>query len=221
MLVDEANVGQPRLSPRMPSPWNHWKVVRRTAPRFAGPPSEMQWVGGDPWFLSDLPVFHRPSSSLESSVGVTVENQLQILPRPSAPCENSPKRQSASPSRASDVVSRVDRVPSLAPRQRCPGCRRPHGSPPGWANPGRWCIWSRHSVPRLECSRADKRPLTSVHGAAPVYLRRVAEMAEESSNRQEVCRMLGLHHSTYYRWRTTAENLLQRGNPALLTLVSG
>jgi transposase InsO family protein len=41
----------------------------------------------------------------------------------------------------------------------------------------------------------------SVHDAVVVYRRRVVAVVEMSSNRRAACRQLGIHHSTFYRWR--------------------
>lgn len=41
----------------------------------------------------------------------------------------------------------------------------------------------------------------SVHDAALTYVRRLVELVEGSSNKRAACRQLGIHHSTFYRWR--------------------
>lgn len=44
----------------------------------------------------------------------------------------------------------------------------------------------------------------SVHDAVVVYRRRVVDLVEGSPNRRRACRELGIHHSTFYRWRNQA-----------------
>lgn len=41
----------------------------------------------------------------------------------------------------------------------------------------------------------------SVHDAVVEYRRRLVRLVEESGNRRAACRQLGIHHSTFYRWR--------------------
>ena len=41
----------------------------------------------------------------------------------------------------------------------------------------------------------------SVHDAALTYVRRLVDLVEGSSNKRAACRQLGIHHSTFYRWR--------------------
>lgn len=41
----------------------------------------------------------------------------------------------------------------------------------------------------------------NVHDAVVVYRRRVVALVEMSPNRRASCRQLGIHHSTFYRWR--------------------
>ena len=41
----------------------------------------------------------------------------------------------------------------------------------------------------------------NVHDAVVLYRRRVVELVEASTNRRVACQKLGIHHSTFYRWR--------------------
>src|SRR3970040_57338 len=44
-----------------------------------------------------------------------------------------------------------------------------------------------------------------VHDAVVLYRRRVVELVEGSENRRAACRQLGIHHSTFYRWRNKVD----------------
>lgn len=41
----------------------------------------------------------------------------------------------------------------------------------------------------------------SVHDAVVVYRKRIVGLVENSANKRLACRQLGIHHSTFYRWR--------------------
>ena len=41
----------------------------------------------------------------------------------------------------------------------------------------------------------------SVHDALLIYRKRVVDLVEGSPNRRAACHQLGIHHSTFYRWR--------------------
>lgn len=45
-----------------------------------------------------------------------------------------------------------------------------------------------------------------VHDAVVLYRRRVVELVEGSENRRAACRQLGIHHSTFYRWRNKVDD---------------
>jgi transposase InsO family protein len=39
------------------------------------------------------------------------------------------------------------------------------------------------------------------HDAAKLYAKRLVDLVDASSNKRAACRLLGIHHSTYYRWK--------------------
>ena len=46
----------------------------------------------------------------------------------------------------------------------------------------------------------------NVHDAVVLYRRRVVELVEASTNRRVACQKLGIHHSTFYRWRDKVDD---------------
>lgn len=46
----------------------------------------------------------------------------------------------------------------------------------------------------------------TVHDALVLYRRRVVELVEGSTNRRVACQQLGIHHSTFYRWRNKIDD---------------
>lgn len=44
----------------------------------------------------------------------------------------------------------------------------------------------------------------SVHDAVSGYQKQIVALIEGSSNRRAACRQIGIHHSTFYRWRNSA-----------------
>lgn len=45
----------------------------------------------------------------------------------------------------------------------------------------------------------------SVHDAVVVYRKRIVGLVENSANKRLACRQLGIHHSTFYRWRNKTD----------------
>ena len=44
----------------------------------------------------------------------------------------------------------------------------------------------------------------SVHDAVLAHQRKLVALIDRSDNKRAACRQAGIHHSTYYRWRTKA-----------------